>query len=57
VTEPEMGGKAAAGRQAFLHYNIKLYTRWSKWSECSRCNVQGVRRKIGICTVTVRHNR
>ncbi|RWS15869.1 Ig-like V-type domain-containing protein FAM187A, partial [Dinothrombium tinctorium] len=32
--------------------NLKLETRWSEWSSCSTCDRVGLRKKIGICTVS-----
>ncbi|RWS31495.1 Ig-like V-type domain-containing protein FAM187A, partial [Leptotrombidium deliense] len=31
--------------------NLKLYTKWSEWSTCSRCDRTGLRKKYGICTL------
>lgn len=34
-------------------YNINVYTTWTKWSPCSKCNAVGKKVRYGYCTVSL----
>lgn len=39
--------------QTLTDSKLQVFTDWSDWSECNRCEV-GLRRRVGICKVKVR---
>lgn len=33
-------------------YNLNIYTMWTKWSLCSKCNAIGKKIRYGYCTLS-----
>ncbi len=37
-------------------HNMYVFTRWGKWSPCSKCDARGIQKRFGVCHVDVREN-
>ncbi|XP_076761329.1 Ig-like V-type domain-containing protein FAM187A [Xylocopa sonorina] len=46
----------AVAQTIITEYNLNIYTTWTKWSPCSKCNVVGKKIRYGYCTISSREN-
>lgn len=37
--------------------NIKIYSDWSTWSSCSTCDIVGIKKRIGYCTISLKKSQ
>lgn len=35
------------------HLNIKIYSHWSDWTPCSNCDIVGIKKRFGYCTISL----
>lgn len=46
----------AIPKKTIAEYNLNVYTTWTKWSPCSKCNIVGKKIRYGYCTISLREN-
>ena len=46
----------AISPKVISEYNLNIYTTWTKWSFCSKCNAVGKKVRYGYCTLSLRAN-
>ncbi|XP_034184695.2 Ig-like V-type domain-containing protein FAM187A [Osmia lignaria lignaria] len=42
----------AIPKKTIAEYNLNVYTTWTKWSPCSKCNMVGKKVRYGYCTIS-----
>lgn len=54
ATAPNM--PHAIPQKVVSEYNLNIYTTWTKWSLCSKCNAVGRKIRYGYCTLSSHAN-
>ena len=55
IVRPDEPLKAAHSQPPTIvsEYNLKVYSSWGDWSECSTCDMVGEKIRYGYCTISL----